>query len=308
VPTASSLDATPFRIAGAHGDDLLGGELLDLRLVDWSLDELRAGGHTELADRLETPDGLRWSLALREQARAAKHALSEVAWAPIVVEAGDQQVVLTVTSEEFDRLVLPDIDAAVGLVYVLLGEADLDTASIGAVYLSGGSSYVRAAQRQLTSFLGFAPAPLDDPKLVTALGALDVRAALASEASGQVAGAGGGASTVCGNFPPVEDAWGDLAEGLATYLRGGGRTALDHVSRIRGRLADLHPDRSLEVNLLLTALRDGAVAEMRSAPDAAAAIQQLSERLVRDHALTPHNARAALATWASALARSDDGS
>lgn len=174
VLRAGSRAQERFAVVAAQGRDPLGGEDLDARLQSWVLDELERSGRQELAADLRAPAALESRLALRDEVRAAKHALSDYQSAQVPVRVGDRQAVVTVTAEEFDGLVEEEIDAAVALTRSCLQRAGLEPQDLHELYLTGGSSHLRVVHRRLTALLGRPPATLDDPKLVVALGALDV--------------------------------------------------------------------------------------------------------------------------------------
>jgi actin-like ATPase involved in cell morphogenesis len=158
-----------FVVLAAGGEDQLGGEHIDRRLLDWVDTQLRASGRAELADRLEHPDEVASWLTLRDQVRSAKHALSEYPSAHIAVRTLTGTASLLITVDEFERLIAQDVDRAVALAARVLDEAGPE--SLTAFYLTGGTSLIPVVQRRITALLGWTPATLDDPKLVVALGA-----------------------------------------------------------------------------------------------------------------------------------------
>jgi hypothetical protein len=174
-----------FTVLAADGVDPLGGELLDLRLLEWTLGQLADGGHGDLVDALAAPENLGAMITLKEQVRHAKHELSEYESARIPVAVGSSQTVVTVTSAEFDRLVGPDIDEAVALTRRALIASGQTPAELHALYLTGGSSHLRLVHRKLTELIGRPPATLNDPKLVVAMGALLAPAAAREATVGQ---------------------------------------------------------------------------------------------------------------------------
>ena len=158
-----------FVVLASGGEDQLGGEHIDRRLLDWVDTQLRASGRAELADRLEHPDEVASWLTLRDQVRAAKHALSEYPSAHIAVRTLTGTASLLITVDEFERLIAQDVDRAVALARRVLDEAGPE--GLTAFYLTGGTSLIPVVQRRITALLGWTPATLDDPKLVVALGA-----------------------------------------------------------------------------------------------------------------------------------------
>jgi actin-like ATPase involved in cell morphogenesis len=210
-----------FAVLAAGGEDQLGGEHIDRRLLDWVDTQLRASDRAELADRLEHPDEVGSWLTLRDQVRAAKHALSEYPSAHIAVRTMTGTASLLITVEEFERLIAQDVDRAVALAQRVLDEAG--PPGVTGFYLTGGTSLVPLVQRRITALLGWAPATLDDPKLVVALGA----------AAGPPAGAGAPPTLVLpapglpGGHPGASGLAGRTGPGFGAVPAGagGGRPA-----------------------------------------------------------------------------------
>ncbi|GIJ05542.1 hypothetical protein Sya03_48940 [Spirilliplanes yamanashiensis] len=176
VLRAGDAPGAPFTVLATDGIDPLGGEDVDDLLARWTKEQLRATGHAELADALDDPAALADRLTFRDQVRGAKQALTDYEQTRIPVAAGGAQAVVTITAEEFDRLVAPTIDAAVQLTRRTLERAGVAAPALHALYLTGGSSHLRLVQRKLAELIGRPPATLEDPKLVVALGALKVPA------------------------------------------------------------------------------------------------------------------------------------
>ncbi|HVL84586.1 MAG TPA: Hsp70 family protein, partial [Pseudonocardia sp.] len=171
VLRADPAEATGFVVEASDGEDRLGGEHVDRALIEWVGGQLRAEGRAELADQLEDPADPGPLLTLRDQVRAAKHALSEYPDAHVAVGSGRAALSLMITVEEFERLIAPDVDRAVELTRRVLDAAGCAPAGLAQFYLTGGSSLIPLVGRRLAALLGRAPATLDDPKLVVAMGA-----------------------------------------------------------------------------------------------------------------------------------------
>ncbi|GAY11841.1 Hsp70 family protein [Pseudonocardia sp. N23] len=193
-----------FVIAASAGEDQLGGEHIDRRLLDWVDAELRRSGRTDIADRLESPDEVAGWLTLRDQVRAAKHALSEYPSAHIAVRTVQGTASLLITVEEFERIIAPDIDRAVALTTTVLADAGTKGPDdLAGFYLTGGTSLIPLVQRRLAAVLGRTPATLDDPKLVVALGAASAAAAAQPTVGQPVPGGQRPEFAGGGTVPPV---------------------------------------------------------------------------------------------------------
>ncbi len=183
VLRAGAAQGAPFTVLATDGIDPLGGEDLDDLLAQWARAQLRDSGQAELADALDDPALLADRLTFRDQVRAAKQALTDYEQTRIPVAAGGRQAVVTITADEFDRLVAAKIDTAVDLARRTLDRAGVTGPQLHALYLSGGSSHLRLVQRRLFELIGRPPATLEDPKLVVALGALAAPALTGAPAS-----------------------------------------------------------------------------------------------------------------------------
>ncbi len=174
------LERTPqspvgYRVLAYGGDPVLGGRTFDARLLDWTLDTLRSRGHQELADRLHQPRTmaeLRAQSALGGAVTAAKTELSTRPDADISVSLGEEDAVVTITRGEYERLIAGDIERAAKLLQGVFDR--VSGAQPALVYLTGGSSRTPAISRMIRERTNLQIATLDDPKLVTAEGALYV--------------------------------------------------------------------------------------------------------------------------------------
>jgi CheY-like chemotaxis protein len=162
---------TALRVLASAGADPLGGDVFDHLLLTAVLGRLTERGRGDLVKTLSDPANVRAVQALRTEVREAKHELSEHEHAGIPVVAGDDEEVVTITAAEFDELIAPHVRRAIDLTTQTLTRAGLSAPDLHALYLTGGSSYLRAVQRELIALLGRPFATLGDPKLVVALGA-----------------------------------------------------------------------------------------------------------------------------------------
>ena len=168
---AASSKSAPLVVDSSAGEDHLGGDHIDAKLVNWVLQELRTRGEGAIADALADPDHPEWWLTLRDQVRGAKHALSEYPSAHVAVRAGTGSTTVLVTVEEFEKLIGDDVERAIALTRRVLDDARVADAGLAAFFCTGGSSHIPLVHRRLTQLLGRPPANLHDPKLVVALGA-----------------------------------------------------------------------------------------------------------------------------------------
>ncbi|MBO3738741.1 Hsp70 family protein [Actinoplanes flavus] len=164
-------DTSAMRVLASAGADPLGGDVFDHLLLTAVLARLADRDRGDLARAVRDPANARALQALRNDVREAKHELSEHEYAGIPVVAADAEEIVTITADEFDEMVAPQVRRATELTAQTLAQAGLTAGELHALYLTGGSSHLRAVQRDLTALLGRPPATLEDPKLVVALGA-----------------------------------------------------------------------------------------------------------------------------------------
>ncbi len=164
----------PWDVLASDGADPLGGDGVDHLVLTAVIDRLRDSGHHALLEALDAPENLGARLTLRDEVREAKHALSYHEQSEVPVAVRDHEAVVSLTADEFDALVAADVDRAVHLTATTLRRARVEPSALDVLYLTGGSSHMRAVHRGLSELLGGRPATLEDPKLVVALGALDV--------------------------------------------------------------------------------------------------------------------------------------
>lgn len=111
------------------------------------------------------------SRTLMDQVRLAKEDLSEHEYADVAIQVGGRPASVQISRQEFEQTITAEIDAVNALVGNVLAQADVSPQDLHALYLTGGSSSVRAVVTAMTTLIGDRPATLLDPKLVVALGA-----------------------------------------------------------------------------------------------------------------------------------------
>ncbi len=157
-----------FEVIRAGGDNTLGGKNLDATVARW-VDERLRDDDPDLAAWLRTPDGLDARRTLDDQIRRAKELLSEHPSATIRVTGNGADLTFTITRDEFEQLIEPQITRGVQLAAQVLRDAGVDRSGLQALYLTGGSSRIPYVHRRLSELGSIAT--LDDPKTVVAKGA-----------------------------------------------------------------------------------------------------------------------------------------
>ncbi|WP_232238171.1 Hsp70 family protein [Rhodococcus sp. 2G] len=157
-----------FEVIRAGGDNTLGGKNLDATVARW-VDERLRDDDPDLAAWLRTPDGLDARRTLDDQIRRAKELLSEHPSATIRVTGNGADLAFTITRDEFEQLIEPQITRGVQFAGQVLRDAGVDRSGLQALYLTGGSSRIPYVHRRLSELGSIAT--LDDPKTVVAKGA-----------------------------------------------------------------------------------------------------------------------------------------
>lgn len=176
IAVLTATDTGGFTVIAARGDNGLGGKNLDAIIRRWGDQELRES-NPELLNYLRRQAPVNVLRALEDSIRRAKELLSEAPSATITVTAPGQQETLSLTRDEFDDLIAPEIDRAVSLTQATLADAGVTGGDLKALYLTGGSSRIPLVHQRLAALGPIAT--LDDPKTVVARGALIATQALA---------------------------------------------------------------------------------------------------------------------------------
>lgn len=168
VAVLTATNEWTFEVLRAGGDNALGGKSLDGAIARW-VDQHLAEDDPQLAAWLRTPEGLETRRTLDDQIRKAKELLSEAPSATIRVRGNGSDKTLTLTRDEFEQLIEPQITRAVQLARGVLHDSGIGSGGLQALYLTGGSSRIPYVHRRLAELGPIAT--LDDPKTVVAKGA-----------------------------------------------------------------------------------------------------------------------------------------
>ena len=159
-----------FELVGAPGgDENLGGEDFDDRLYRYLGRQLARDKWQALRESTDRP----WTQANRELLRNAhktKEFLSRSAQYEFYMPPPIDQELLA-SAEGFRELIIGDVEATVAELEHTIRGAGVEPTQLAAIYLAGGSSRIPIISRIIQQRLGQLPESLDDPKVVTALGA-----------------------------------------------------------------------------------------------------------------------------------------
>ena len=160
-----------FEVAATAGDNHLGGDDWDQRIIDWLADKFKAENGIDLRnDKMALQ-------RLKEAAEKAKLELSSTTQANINLPfitadaSGPKHLDYTLTRAEFERITKDLLDRCKKPVEQALKDAGLKTGEIDEVILVGGSTRMPAVQELVKKVTGKEPNMSVNPDEVVAMGA-----------------------------------------------------------------------------------------------------------------------------------------
>ncbi|OUO94923.1 molecular chaperone DnaK [Gordonibacter sp. An232A] len=160
-----------FEVASTAGDNHLGGDDWDQRIIDWMADKFQSENGIDLrADKMALQ-------RLKEAAEKAKMELSSTTQANINLPfitadaSGPKHLDYTLTRAEFERITKDLLDRVKKPVEQALKDAGLKTGDIDEVILVGGSTRMPAVQDLVKKLTGKEPNMSVNPDEVVAMGA-----------------------------------------------------------------------------------------------------------------------------------------
>ena len=173
-----------FEVAATAGDNHLGGDDWDQRIIDWLADKFKADNGIDLRqDKMALQ-------RLKEAAEKAKMELSSTTQANINLPfitadaSGPKHLDYTLTRAEFERITKDLLDRVKKPVEQALKDAGLKTGDIDEVILVGGSTRMPAVQDLVKKLTGKEPNMSVNPDEVVAMGAAVQGGVLAGDVEG----------------------------------------------------------------------------------------------------------------------------
>ena len=173
-----------FEVASTAGDNHLGGDDWDQRIIDWMADKFQAENGIDLRqDKMALQ-------RLKEAAEKAKMELSSTTQANINLPfstadaSGPKHLDYTLTRAEFERITKDLLDRVKKPVEQALKDAGLKTGDIDEVILVGGSTRMPAVQDLVKKLTGNDPNMSVNPDEVVAMGAAVQGGVLAGDVEG----------------------------------------------------------------------------------------------------------------------------
>ena len=173
-----------FEVCSTAGDNHLGGDDWDQRVIDWLADKFK--GETGI-DLRQDPMALQ---RLKEAAEKAKMELSSTTQAninlPVITmdASGPKHLDYTLSRAEFERITRDLLDRCRKPVEQALRDAGLSVGEVNEVLLVGGSSRMPAVQQLVKDITGKAPNMSVNPDEVVAMGAAVQGGVLAGDVEG----------------------------------------------------------------------------------------------------------------------------
>jgi len=160
-----------FEVLATAGNNRLGGDDFDQRIIDWMIGEFKKENGVDL--RGDKMVGQR----LKEAAEKAKIELSGMTTTEInlpfltATAAGPLHFTATLTRAKFNELTADLVDATMNPTKQVLSDAGLRPAQIDKVLLVGGSTRIPAVQEAVKNFIGKEPFKGINPDECVAIGA-----------------------------------------------------------------------------------------------------------------------------------------
>ncbi|MFZ5642235.1 MAG: molecular chaperone DnaK [Bacillota bacterium] len=170
-----------FEVKATSGNNRLGGDDFDQRVIDWLVAEFKKESGIDLGkDRMAMQ-------RLKEAAEKAKIELSGVASTninlPFITADADgpKHLDLTLTRAKFEEMIADLVEKTMGPTRQALSDSGLEPKDIHKVLLVGGSTRIPAVQEAIRKFLGKDPHKGINPDECVAIGAAIQAGVLAGE-------------------------------------------------------------------------------------------------------------------------------
>ncbi len=160
-----------FEVLATHGNNRLGGDDFDQRLMDYIIKQFKSENGIDLsADRMALQ-------RLKEAAEKAKIELSSMAQTnvnlPFITadSTGPKHLDMTITRAKFNELTHDLVDKTKDCMHIAMKDAGLSNAQIDKVILVGGSTRIPAVQEMVKTVTGKEPFKGINPDECVAIGA-----------------------------------------------------------------------------------------------------------------------------------------
>ncbi|MEB3299639.1 MAG: molecular chaperone DnaK [Candidatus Sericytochromatia bacterium] len=170
-----------FEVKATAGNNHLGGDNFDERIMEWLIDSFKSSDGIDLSkDKMALQ-------RLKEAAEKAKIELSATVSTQINLpfitadQTGPKHMELALTRAKFEELTADLVEACMGPTREAIREAKLDVKDVDKVLLVGGSTRIPAVQEAIRKYLGKEPDKGVNPDEAVAAGAAIQAGVLAGE-------------------------------------------------------------------------------------------------------------------------------
>lgn len=158
-------------VISSHGNNHLGGDDFDHKIVEHVLEHLKLKHGVDVADRpqamariLRSAEDAKKQLSDHPYARIAEEYLAEHGGQPINLD-------LELSREEYEDMIAPFIEETLGAIHIALESAGLTSSQVDEILLVGGATWTPLIRRRLVEAFGTQPRGEVDPDLCVAMGA-----------------------------------------------------------------------------------------------------------------------------------------
>ena len=158
-------------VISSHGNNHLGGDDFDHKIVEHVLEHLKLKHGVDVADRpqamariLRSAEDAKKQLSDHPYARIAEEYLAEHSGQPVNLD-------LELSREEYEDMIAPFIEETLGAIHIALESAGLTSSQVDEILLVGGATRTPLIRRRLVEAFGTQPRGEVDPDLCIAMGA-----------------------------------------------------------------------------------------------------------------------------------------
>jgi len=158
-------------VISSHGNNHLGGDDFDHKIVEHVLEHLKLKHGVDVADRpqamariLRSAEDAKKQLSDHPYARIAEEYLAEHSGQPVNLD-------LELSREEYEDMIAPFIEETLGAIHIALESAGLTSSQVDEILLVVGATRTPLIRRRLVEAFGTQPRGEVDPDLCVAMGA-----------------------------------------------------------------------------------------------------------------------------------------
>ena len=173
------IESGVVEVISSHGNNHLGGDDFDHKIVEHVLDHLRIKQGVDISDQpkamarvLRSAEAAKKQLSDHPFARIEEEYLAESAGKPVHLS-------LELSREDYEDMIAPFIEETLGAVHIALESASLTSSEVDEILLVGGATRTPMVRRRLRESFGKEARGEVDPDLCVAMGASINGAAIA---------------------------------------------------------------------------------------------------------------------------------